>query len=246
MSDQYKLSCECGKAYPVEISQAGRSIVCECGKTIQIPSMLKMKKLPLWLDETSVNSESVDQNSEPSENIQCHSQNFQASPTKEKVLSGNRLGVFIVGLGIVLLGSWFLLRTISYPPHPLMVFAKQIMFANGDKYVHRNSTPVTQDDYDFYLFNNQFDRRDYIINDSVIDLMMTPIDNIVYLDNFKKGLELSENFYENYDEIKYQYKVKLVATIIFIIIGIVITFLPWFLPKKQKVVRVMRGTNWIG
>lgn len=244
MSDQYQLSCDCGKTYPVEISQAGQSIQCECGKSIQIPSMLKMKKLPLWLNESQINSDKADQNPDQSDN----NQNFVPSESnkEEKVLSGSRLGIFIIGLSVVLLGGWFFLRTISWKPHPLMVFTKQIMFANGDKYVHRNSTPVTQDDYEFYLFNNQFDRRDYIINDNVIDFMMTPIDNIIYLENFKKGLELSENFYENYDEIKYFYKVKLVATIIFIILGLATAISPWFMPKKKKIVRTMRGTDWVG
>ena len=48
MSQRYRLTCQCGKEYPVEASQAGRTIECTCGVRLNIPSMLKIKRLPLW------------------------------------------------------------------------------------------------------------------------------------------------------------------------------------------------------
>ncbi len=243
MSDQYKLTCECGKSYPVEVSQAGGSVQCSCGKILAVPSMLKMKKLPLWANEIVGNP----QNDSPKiADSEKNTVNTQKNNDPEKTLSGRRLGIFIIGVFVFLWSSWLLWGTVNNKPNPLMVFSKQIMFANGDKYVHRNSTPVSQKDFNFYLFNNQFDHNDYIINEVIIDKMMTPIDAIVYFDNLKDGLELSENFYDNYEEIKYLYKVKFWAVILTMGLSLAVCALPWLLPKKQKVVRTMRGVEWNG
>ena len=49
----YQLTCPCGKTHPVETTQAGRSIPCPCGRTLSVPSMMKIKRLPFWPEETS-------------------------------------------------------------------------------------------------------------------------------------------------------------------------------------------------
>lgn len=45
MAIQYLLPCSCGRKTPVETRQAGGSIVCECGATLDIPRLLEMKRL---------------------------------------------------------------------------------------------------------------------------------------------------------------------------------------------------------
>ena len=44
-STKYLLPCECGEMIPVEPPQAGETVVCRCGKTLQVPGMLEMTKL---------------------------------------------------------------------------------------------------------------------------------------------------------------------------------------------------------
>lgn len=42
---QYLLPCQCGRKIPVDSTKAGRSIECECGATLEVPTLGGMKKL---------------------------------------------------------------------------------------------------------------------------------------------------------------------------------------------------------
>lgn len=46
MTTKYLLACTCGQSLPVELNQAGRSITCNCGKTVEVPSMRLLRQLP--------------------------------------------------------------------------------------------------------------------------------------------------------------------------------------------------------
>jgi hypothetical protein len=41
----YLLKCSCGKEVPVQSSQAGLEIACECGQAIKVPSLSKLREL---------------------------------------------------------------------------------------------------------------------------------------------------------------------------------------------------------
>jgi len=43
----YLLNCECGKTIPVEVGQAGERVACECGATIEVPTLRKLRHLPV-------------------------------------------------------------------------------------------------------------------------------------------------------------------------------------------------------
>lgn len=45
MPIQYLLPCSCGRKIPVETRQAGGSISCECGASLEVPRLLEVKKL---------------------------------------------------------------------------------------------------------------------------------------------------------------------------------------------------------
>jgi len=45
MSARYRLPCPCGRDVPVRLSQAGESIVCECGKSLEIPTLRELRRL---------------------------------------------------------------------------------------------------------------------------------------------------------------------------------------------------------
>lgn len=45
MADKVLYPCECGRKIPVEPSQAGRTIRCECGKEIELPSLRGIREL---------------------------------------------------------------------------------------------------------------------------------------------------------------------------------------------------------
>jgi hypothetical protein len=44
---KYLLPCPCGQSVEVEPGQAGQTVVCACGKTLLVPTMLQVKALPV-------------------------------------------------------------------------------------------------------------------------------------------------------------------------------------------------------
>lgn len=45
MVQQYLLPCECGKATPVTVAQAGRTLACDCGRDQKVPSLAVLRQL---------------------------------------------------------------------------------------------------------------------------------------------------------------------------------------------------------
>jgi hypothetical protein len=45
MAQQYLLPCECGKANPVSVAQAGRTMPCSCGREYVVPSLAGLRHL---------------------------------------------------------------------------------------------------------------------------------------------------------------------------------------------------------
>ncbi len=47
MSSTYLLPCHAGKAVEVTVANAGRTVVCPCGKQVVVPTLRELRKLPL-------------------------------------------------------------------------------------------------------------------------------------------------------------------------------------------------------
>ena len=45
MPAQYLLPCECGNTTPIDTSQAGSSVVCACGRKLEVPSLRAIREL---------------------------------------------------------------------------------------------------------------------------------------------------------------------------------------------------------
>lgn len=43
----YLLTCQCGKQVPVEVGQAGERVTCSCGNELEVPTLRKLRHLPL-------------------------------------------------------------------------------------------------------------------------------------------------------------------------------------------------------
>lgn len=54
VSNLYLLPCSCGKTSPVEVSQAGDSVRCECGQTLQVPALRSLRELEPAGQQTAV------------------------------------------------------------------------------------------------------------------------------------------------------------------------------------------------
>ncbi len=50
MNAKYLLPCSCGRKIAVQLRQAGETVVCECGASIEVPIMSGLKKLELAQD----------------------------------------------------------------------------------------------------------------------------------------------------------------------------------------------------
>jgi hypothetical protein len=47
----YLLTCDCGKTVPVEVGQAGERVACECGAQLEVPTLRKLRHLPVARSE---------------------------------------------------------------------------------------------------------------------------------------------------------------------------------------------------
>jgi hypothetical protein len=45
MNSHFLLPCECGQTIPIQLSQAGQSIQCGCGRTLSVPNMRGIRQL---------------------------------------------------------------------------------------------------------------------------------------------------------------------------------------------------------
>ena len=45
ISDTYLLPCSCGRKIPVQLRQAGETLACECGASLEVPKLSGIKKL---------------------------------------------------------------------------------------------------------------------------------------------------------------------------------------------------------
>lgn len=255
MATKHILTCDCGKEHPIETFQAGQTLLCECGKTLKIPSMLHIKKLPLFeeSDPAAPAEPSGKRNSgekAPKEDVEqkadSSASNTAAPPRKssERTLSGSRLGIFIVGIALLLVLGFLLFRTLMNPPVPTQVFQKQRDFIQNGTVVHRDSLPVTPEDFAFYI-NDQAEPGQWVlVNDIFIEQRMSPYMLCDYFNLLKDGPRLSDNFYENYEILKTTFRMKVVLYIVLLVLSAVVCLLPWLLPKKRTTVGAIRGAEW--
>jgi hypothetical protein len=44
---KYLLTCNCGAALPVDVGQAGERVICQCGSSVEVPPLRKLRHLPM-------------------------------------------------------------------------------------------------------------------------------------------------------------------------------------------------------
>ena len=240
MSIRYALPCDaCGRRHPVETSQAGGQIDCECGATIRIPTMLKIKRLVPWEDADAETPKETQEAPATSETTP----DSPAAP-KARKLSARRRGLFIVASLAFVVSVFFCARAIKTPP-PIAVFYKQTVYDLGDgRKVRRDTTPTTYGDYCFYFFTDYSDpeRPTYLVDDQLID-MMSPFVTIQYF-TYLKELPMSDNFYENYEALKTRRYLYLGGFGFLALVSLVVALLALFVKESQKQVGSMRGSSW--
>ena len=243
MSIRYALPCDaCGRRHPVETSQAGGQIDCECGATIRIPTMLKIKRLDPWEDADAETPKET-QEAPATTPVAPSTPESPAAP-KARKLSARRRGLFIVASLAFVVSVFFCARAIKTPP-PIAVFYKQTVYDLGDgRKVRRDTTPTTYGDYCFYFFTDYSnpERPTYLVDDQLID-MMSPFVTIQYF-TYLKELPMSDNFYENYEALKTRRYLYLGGFGFLAFVSLVVALLALFVKESQKQVGSMRGSSW--
>lgn len=246
MSVQYELACQCGKKYPVETSQAGRTIVCQCGAKLTVPTMSKIKRLPLWQDETAVDvPTSVPDDAQKAERRpDVAKASTAATPSRSsffRQIAPDRLGLFIVGGLVLIVATFFACRNVR-KPNPLDVFYEQVYYKNDDKTILRDSSPLEFEDAQFYFLTEPTNRQTYLVDDKLVD-GMSLFYSYRYFD-YVKNLDLSDNFYDKYEALKSRRVIALVVSVAAGFVGLIVALLALFLPKSHKQVGAIRGSDW--
>ena len=240
MPARYQLTCSsCQRQIPIETSQAGQTVVCECGESLRVPTMLKIKRLPLWSDDGDVPADETASADETS-NVETP----VAAPTTPAApaSSGKRWGLFAVAAVFTVVGAFFLCRNVQ-PVNPLGVFYKRVEYASGDgKTVRRDSSPIDYRDYSFYFLDDPVNKGVYYVDDYLID-NMSFFHSYHYLDSVK-ALEMSDNFYENYEALKSRRVISLVMSGVATFCGFALALFALLAPEKRRNVGAARGDAW--
>ena len=257
---KYRLTCECGRSYPIEPRQAGQTLDCECGKTLQIPTMLKMKRLPEWEEEESApepapvdaksqTSPETTREAAPQEN--ATPQKADDKSKKAPLMSPKRMGLFIVAGLVFVVGVFFLSRC-ARRPDPISVNFKRTVYRNDGKDIRRNSSEITEKDFYFYfipdgnggiVYADPQRRFPVVINDDVIDKGLSYFGAFTYF-QYVKELDFSDNFYDNYNAILTRWKTAIVLWALVAVAGLVVALLALFTKESTKQIGTARGEGW--
>ena len=216
---KYLLPCSCGESIPLDLTQAGQTVTCHCGKSQQAPSLLKIKKLqPLNKDSAS---------------------------TSRTVSTFNSQFFFLcLGCIVSIPSAIFLYLALYWTqpifgihpfwtyPSPPNVLAKQKWHTYGNNVVWQDSTPLSAQEQ--RILSTHPDDNDY----------MPPFWVFNHFRMLKNGPMLSQNFQENYETLKDAHRIRVSAGLIGLGLGLLSLIASLFMPKQAKAVGVRKGAEW--
>ncbi|GHT14859.1 hypothetical protein FACS1894170_12200 [Planctomycetales bacterium] len=161
---KYLLPCSCGLSVDVEPRQAGQTVVCSCGKTLQVPSLSKVKELPVTTENK----------------VPVHAAKKNAGLVRK--------AFFIIGFVLLVPGILFFTVTLLSPPKPQDVFNKRVYFSFGSnrKPMLQNSTPLNNEDIRVLSMSDDIIDRMMPIDLYVyFQSLRTPTLSYNFLDNYE-------------------------------------------------------------
>jgi hypothetical protein len=223
MWQQYLLCCSCGIEVPIETAQAGGNVLCDCGLSLKVPTLLQIKKLPL-ADAPLADGRQV----QSSVTVDASGVSSAKTSTGTQV----NLAMFVIGLFLTIAAVSYCVYTVRFTsPEPQDVMKKQVVYHFAGKVAAQDSTPIPMPERYFF-----------VITDEVIDYM-NPIDTIRYWELVKDGPAMSMNFRENYETFKDYYHLRCAGTGILVLIALSLLISSFFLGRSPTV-GTRQGTEW--
>ena len=148
----------------------------------------------------------------------------------------------VAGLFFVV-SVFFFTFIIAHKPDPRMVFYKQINYKLEDgRNIKRDSTPILEEDFGFYYLQDPYMNQTYEMNDLSIE-HLTDFYAYQYF-NYLKKLDLSDNFYENYDAVLTKWRLWVIAWGLVALASLIGAMCALFIKESNRQVGVMRGEGW--
>jgi hypothetical protein len=217
MSQKYLLSCSCGKEVPIETAQAGGNVLCDCGLSLKVPTLLQIKKLPL-ADGRQMQSPTAD--------------DVSGVPAKTASKTQPNLSMLLIGLILTIAANLYCVYTVLFTfPKPQDVMNKQVVYQFAGKVAAQDSTPIPMPERYFF-----------VISEEDIDFL-NPIDAMRYWELVKDGPAMSMNFRENYETFKDYYDLRCAGTGILVLIALSLLISSFFLGRPPTV-GTRQGTEW--
>lgn len=124
---KYCLACTCGRKSLVAAAQAGSEIQCSCGKTLTVPRLMALRKLP---------SSQGQQKKEASKSDQSDAE-----------VDYSRRIMFFVGSIVLVLGLLLMREGLANPPSIESATQTQNMFLHKGEWVNQNFEPLTPQEF---------------------------------------------------------------------------------------------------
>ena len=270
---KHLLPCNCGRSIEVQPSQAGQTISCTCGKSLQIPSMLQVKALPVARDNST--EKIVEKTKKP------------GNPYKSAIIMcllgiacSVLWGIFwTLGLGILyvfycgLTGAFFMtslaLAIRHWAKSPLaedttlrrkffvlgiaMLFPAFFLSAYLYEWQpHPRFVSLKRVEFSYGSFQRPLHQDSTPIPMSEHQILWMTDENIdqmmpMELFFYFRTLEspaFSYNFQDNYEAVKDNYRIWITTNIILYILAFSGIVVSFFLPRQTAIVTGWSGSDW--
>ena len=126
----YKLPCSCGSFVPVETNQAGRPVQCQCGNSLQVPSLSQIKNLEPFSEQGSLKT-----------------QKKSVSPkSPSRWIQAKHICLIVGFVFFVVMGLLFVRGVMHYPKlHDVCTMNR--FYVHDGKVIGRDTQPISHRDF---------------------------------------------------------------------------------------------------
>jgi len=269
---KYLLPCKCGQSVEIEPGQAGQTVVCACGETLLVPSMLQVKALSVALEKP------VPPDSKTGTPLKAALPmfipgivllllSFPLWWVYDRFWYGDVVfgicfgfgGAFLIASFAVALRTWIRPDDTNILSRTFFVVGIVLLFPSfllalylyawtpDPRHAMFKRTQFSYGTYQRPLYQDSTpiphsERNILWMTDEHIDQMM-PMDLYLYFQTLKEPM-FSYNFRDNYEAVKDTYRIWVTVNIILLILAFSSIIVSFFMPKQNVVVTGWSGSEW--